>query len=84
MKAVEKAIDGSGEIPPASNHIPSQTLCVSRDKLARYLKMKGLEEGKTDDSKKRSRNRRISELDGLGYLGVWGDWIWVINRDKSH
>lgn len=71
------AIGADGEIPPASNHIPSNTSCV-REKLWRaYCDAGAVSEG-NEEAKAKAFKRAAEVLIADGRVGKWEPWVWVV------
>ncbi len=77
VKAVRRAIDDMGEIPPACDNVPARVKCVSRHQLTLYADKLGFLRDLAPKSKKSTLDRHIRTLSGDGYLGQWGDLVWV-------
>jgi hypothetical protein len=75
LQLLTDAVERAGEIPPASNHIPSGTTCVSEDLWRRYCYEGGISDGE-QSAKRKAFLRAAGELVAAGRVGKWGSWIW--------
>lgn len=79
LKAVTLAIEEAGEIPPGNEHIPVGVKCVSRERLKRYaVKLNFIDES-NPNSVRATLSRNVRGLAGDGYIGQWGDWVWLVS-----
>jgi hypothetical protein len=75
------AIAETGEAPPASNHIPPQVGRTCRTATWRSYCYKGtVAESDNPDTKQKAFVRACEKLQGLGLIGIWGDYVWVIGH----
>ncbi|MCW6506902.1 helicase RepA family protein [Lichenifustis flavocetrariae] len=79
VKAASMAIDEAGEAVPHSQYVPFNTKGVKRQTLARYADQLGFLEGMAPKVRNSTLNRHIRTLAGDGYLGQWGNWIWLVS-----
>jgi hypothetical protein len=77
LELLKDAIARDGAIPPANEHIPPNTQCLSESLWRRCCELGCISEGSPDAARiafKRSANQLIK----IGQVGKWGDWVWVI------
>lgn len=73
-----KAIAEAATIPPASNHIPSNTRTVSIETWRRYAYQGSITESDNPDAKQKAFVRAANALHRVGLIGKWGDQVWII------
>ncbi|HVB15688.1 MAG TPA: AAA family ATPase [Stellaceae bacterium] len=77
LQLLADAIDTAGETPPASNHIPPSTRCVSEDLWREYCYRGAISSG--DQHAKRMAFKRAAEaLVAAGRVGKWEPVVWLI------
>jgi hypothetical protein len=77
LDLLRKAIAEAGEIPPASNHIPSATRCTTADMWRRYCYAGQVAESDKPDAKRQAFNRSLRQLQSAALIGVWDPWVWA-------
>jgi hypothetical protein len=76
LQLLQTAIDEAGEIPPASNHIPANTRCVTEELWRRYCYQGGISAG--DQNAKRMAFTRAAEaLVATACVGKWDPFVWL-------
>ena len=78
LDILHKAINESGEIPPASNHIPPNTRTISPDKWRRYAYEGSITESDNPDTKQKAFVRAAKDLQRAGLIGKWGEHVWIV------
>jgi AAA domain len=78
LKALEKAVIGAGEVPPASNHVPSGVSTVSVSLWRKYAYQSGISSSDEDRAKQQAFGRAHEALIAEGLVGAWGDHRWLI------
>jgi hypothetical protein len=86
LELLRDAITREGQIPPASQHIPPNTRCVTEGLWRRYCEAGCISEGSTDPAKRADANRKAfkratDKLIGQK-VGKWELWVWVIRPDN--
>ncbi len=77
LKMLQKAIDESGKVPPASNHIPPNTQAVSVALWRRYCDLGIVTTSDKADTRSKAFKRASEGLQERGLIGVWDEWVWV-------
>ena len=72
-----KAIAESGEVPPASNHIPTNTRTCRTSAWRSYCYAGTVSESDNPDTKQKAFVRAAKQLQTLGIIGIWNDNVWV-------
>jgi len=76
-----RALDDTGEKPPASNHIPPQVGRTCRATTWRSYCYQGtLTDSDNPDAKQKAFVRASSKLQALGVIGVWSDHVWLTGQ----
>jgi len=74
LSALRYALDEAGAIPPASNHIPPRTKCVSVSQWREYAYQRSVQD-KTD-TKLKNFVRGCEKLQAAKIVGVFGAYVW--------
>ena len=80
---LQKAIIEAGEEPPASGTIPSDIRVVRTDLWRRYCEQGSITTSDKPDTKDKSFRRAATCLQGLGFIGVWRDFVWIARTDRT-
>jgi hypothetical protein len=72
-----EAINKAGKIPPACDHIPSDTLCVSESWWREYCYSGQIAQSDKQEAKQKAFKRAAIDLLGAGRIGKWDDLVWV-------
>jgi hypothetical protein len=76
LQLLADAIDAAGQVPPASNHIPSNIRCVTEDLWREYCYRGAISAG--DQHAKRMAFKRAAEaLIAAGRVGKWEPFVWL-------
>jgi KaiC/GvpD/RAD55 family RecA-like ATPase len=70
---------GQGQIPPADEHIPPDTLCLNEALWRKIVNAGSISEGSTESTERIFR-RIAKDLLNNGWIGRWSGWVWVIRR----
>lgn len=77
LQLLGAAIDKGGEIPPASNHIPTNTRCVNESLWRDYCYKGAISDG-APGSKQKAFKRAALELVAAERVGKWDPWVWIV------
>lgn len=77
IKAVTVAISEMDGRVPVGEHVPINTVGVTKQHLALYADKLGSTDGKSPEVRKATLNRHIRTLAGDGHIAQWGEWIWL-------
>ena len=77
LDLLHDAIVREGEIPPASEHIPPQTRCVTEGLWRRFCAAGTISEGSPEAARKAFK-RAADKLLKDGAIGKWDLWCWPI------
>jgi hypothetical protein len=75
LRALREAVDETGGVPPASNHIPANTRVVSFDQWRDYAYRHGISTGE-QRAKEMAFQRASERLIGDGRVGAWNEQAW--------
>lgn len=78
LAMLNEAILTASEIPPACNHIPSDTRCVREELWRRYCYQGGISAGDTQQARHKAYSKAAETLIADGLVGAWDDWRWVV------
>ena len=70
------AVASSGEVPPASKHIPASARCVTETMWREYCYRGAISAG-DQDAKRMAFKRAAEALVTAGRVGKWEPWVWV-------
>jgi hypothetical protein len=76
LKLLADAITRGGTIPPANDHIPANTQCVTEEAWREYVYQGAVSEG-GQDAKRKAFSRAAGALIGHR-VGKWYPWVWLI------
>jgi AAA domain len=77
MDVLAEAINTTGQVPPASNHIPANIRCVKEELWRQYCYEGAISAG--DQNAKRMAFKRAAEaLLASHQVGKWGDLVWLV------
>lgn len=83
LELLERAIADAGKPAPASNHIPGQVRVVRIDLWRSYCDSGTVSKSDDPDNKRRVFGRACDELQELGLIGVWNEWVWLADNRTS-
>jgi hypothetical protein len=66
---------GEGQIPPANEHLPPNTYCVTEGMWRRYYEMGSISEPNAE-AKMKAFKRAAGRLIAIGAVGKWELWVW--------
>jgi AAA domain len=79
LQLLANAIDVGGELPPACNHIPPNTRCVTERVWRDYCARGQISVG--DKHAQRTAYKRAAEaLLAAGHVGKWDPWVWIASH----
>jgi hypothetical protein len=78
LRALHEAIDELGEIPPASNHIPSQVRTVTEEQWEKYADRRGVSSSDLKRSRDRAFARARVGLLAKKRIAMWNPYIWLV------
>lgn len=78
LDILRTAIDEAGEMPPASNHIPSNTRTTSMETWRRYAYAGSITESDKPDAKQKAFVRAAKDLQRANLIGKWGEYVWIV------
>ena len=78
LAALRYALDEVGEIPPALNHIPGRTKCVSVEQWRTYADMRSTLS--KPDSKLKAFNRGSEWLQANNFVAIWQGYVWLTKK----
>jgi hypothetical protein len=78
LELLQDAIAREGSIPPASEHIPPETACVTEGQWRRYCDKGCISDGNSEDALRMAFKRAAKKLIGTGKVGKWDLWVWVV------
>ena len=77
LRYLHEAIAEVEILPPASNHIPSNTRTCTIEQWRQYCDAGMVSNSTKSDSKYKAFVRVSEKLQSLGFIGVWNDQVWV-------
>jgi hypothetical protein len=77
LELLTDAINRTGMVPPASDHIPANTSCVPLSLWREYCDIGGIADSDKPDSRLKAFKRAATALTAAGRFGKWGDFVWV-------
>ena len=80
LDLLERAIVDSGQIPPASNHIPGQIHVVPLTLWRQYCYEGLIGDRDNRDTIRKAFNRNSKKLQELGIIGTWQDQVWIAGQ----
>jgi hypothetical protein len=85
LRMLHEAILTGGEVPPASNHIPAHTRCITEALWRQYAYDGGIAAGDdaTQEAKRKAFKRAVPVLISAGYVGTWGDLFWLTSNTTA-
>ena len=78
LDLLRNAIIDHGEIPRASNHIPSNTQAVTVSLWREYCYSGTVADSGEPDAKRKAFSRASKQLQNDNLIGSWGDWVWPV------
>ena len=71
-------INIAGQLPPASNHIPSRVACITEDLWRDYCYQGAISGRDRPNTKQNAFKRAAETLLAKGCIGKWGDLVWIV------
>lgn len=81
LAALQDAVSECGELPPASNHIPPNTLAVKIDTWRTYAAKAGITGSDEKDAFRKAFNRAHEVLVADHHVGTWTPWVWPVPKE---
>jgi hypothetical protein len=78
LELLKEAISREGSTPPACEHIPPHTLCVTEGLWRRYCKAGFILESDNDNTFRSAFHRASKRLLDAGLVGKWDLWVWLV------
>ena len=78
LELLVAVIEKAGEIPPANDHIPANTLCVTKGVWRNYCYRGAISGSDNPDARRKAFKRAAEELLKKGCIGKWGDLVWIV------
>jgi hypothetical protein len=78
LQMLARAIEIGGEVPPANNHVPPGTRCVTESVWREYTYRGAISDGE-QQAKRMAFKRAAEVLVTLGRVGKWDPWVWIID-----
>jgi hypothetical protein len=75
LRALHKAVDETGAVPPASNHIPSGVCVIGLNAWRQYAYSMGISSGE-DRAKQMAFKTAYDHLLAGRHIGVWNEQVW--------
>jgi hypothetical protein len=76
LRALHKAIDEGGTVPPASNHIPPNIRIAAVEQWREYAYKTGISDSGQPRARQQAFKRAYDYLVGAGHAAVWNDQAW--------
>lgn len=79
LRALTNALTAAGTVPPASNHIPQNKVCVTMDLWRRYSYDSGITDSDNAKTREKAFSRASKNLIGATpqLVGCWQDLVWI-------
>jgi hypothetical protein len=77
LRALVEAVTECGDIPPASNHIPTRVRVVTVDQWRDYAYRMGISTSQEDRAKQQAFRRASEHLIGGGQVACWDGQVWL-------
>jgi hypothetical protein len=77
LELLVAAIDKAGTIPASCDHIPANKRCVPESLWREYCYKGQLADSDKPDAQRQAFNRAAGPLISAGFVGKWGDYVWV-------
>jgi hypothetical protein len=80
LDVLRMAMEESGQIPPASNHIPPGVRTISLEAFFVRFSLSSAAQTEKTESQKRAFKRAVTTLQADGFIGVWNDNVWLTDK----
>jgi hypothetical protein len=77
LSQLRNALTRDGKAPPASSHIPANSLAVDYDLWRRYCYLAGISSTDTQEAKQKAFARAAEKLLGAELVKRWDSWVWI-------
>jgi hypothetical protein len=77
LELLVAVIEKAGEIPPANDHIPADTLCVTKGVWRDRCYRGAISRSDKPNARQRAFKRAAEELLKKGCIGKWDDLVWI-------
>ena len=77
LDLLKKAIDEDGEIPPENRRTPANVRAVRTSLWRRYCEQGSISDSDKPDTMDKAFRRASTTLQERGFIGGWGDWVWM-------
>ena len=78
LKAVKWAIEESGSTLTPMGRIPNNVRGVNKETLSKYAKPLDFLQNVKPNAYRARMSQYIRKLAGDGYIGQWGDYVWLL------
>jgi hypothetical protein len=78
LELLGEALSKDGHIPPACDHIPSNTRCVPEGLWREYCYSGQIAQSDKQEAKQKAFKRAASDLLVIGRVGIWNGLVWMI------
>jgi hypothetical protein len=78
FELLRDAITREGAVPPACEHVPSATMCVTHGLWRQYCKAGFILESDDDGTFRVAFHRASKKLLDTGRIGKWDCWVWIV------
>ena len=78
FELLRDAITREGTVPPANDHVPQGTLCITEGLWRRYCKAGFILESDNDATFRSAFHRAAKQLLETGQIGKWDLWVWIV------
>ena len=78
QNALTEALLELGEVPPASNHIPTGVKTVTIERWREYAYRQGISPSKGPRARQQAFKRAWECLRAASKIGVWDDQVWIV------
>ena len=78
FNVLKEAVADAGQIPPANNHIPPNTMAVTMDKWWHCCENGGVTGSGNPDSRRKAFKRAVEALQKADMVGVCDEWAWIV------
>lgn len=80
---LKQAIGHEGKIPPASNHMPANTPCITEQTWRKYCLSGGVSQSDEPDAIRKAFKRAADKLLAMSLIGKWQEHVWVIKKTDN-
>ena len=78
FELLRDVITREGTVPPANDHVPQGSLCVTEGLWRRYCKAGFILESDNDATFRSAFHRAAKQLLETGRIGKWDLWVWIV------